>query len=77
MSETFDPRGGKSARNERLKLTATTFNTIGLTAFGVGVLTPLLTGVLTSRSSIGLAFGVVVLYILHRIARSVLLKLED
>ena len=47
------------------KLQATTLNTIGLTIFGLGVLTPVLTGSLQAEDVARLAISGVVAYILH------------
>ncbi len=78
MSGPFDPRHfGKTARNEQRKLFATTLNTVGLTVFGIGFLTPVLTGnwqpsaYLTSVAVCG------TLIVAHLLAQRVLRSLEE
>ena len=76
MSHGFDPRPiSKAAKNERRKLTATSLNTIGLTLVGLGVLTPIITGVTPVPLTVGV-FGAMSV-VLHLLARRPLKSLED
>ena len=78
MSQGFDPRPiSKAAKNERRMLMAATVNTIGLTVFGLGVVTPLIT-VDQGDGSI-LTFGLLtaILVAFHSVARRILKGLED
>ena len=74
----FDPRPStKAARNERRKLLASTINTVGLTVFGVGFITPVLAGGLTPSSALTLAASFAILAVSHLMARRLLRGLED
>ncbi|MEQ7154789.1 hypothetical protein [Brevundimonas aurifodinae] len=78
MSEAFDPRPiTKAAKNERRKLLATTINTVGLTVFAVGFITPMLAGGLTRSSALTLGASFAILAMSHLIARRLLRGLED
>ena len=67
----------KAARNEGVKLRATTLNTAGLTVFGLGVLTPLITGSMAPDDIPSVAVNALVAYMLHAIAQLILHGLED
>jgi hypothetical protein len=78
MTEPFDPRPiSKAAKNERRKLMATTVNTVGLTVFGVGFITPMLAGGLTPASALTLLASLAILAFSHVVARRLLRGLED
>ena len=74
---------GKSARNERIKLLATTVNTVGLAFFVIGVVVPLIAllyGADTPTSPYWVHIGVwwlVQAAILHLGARAVLGRIEE
>ncbi|WP_425987794.1 hypothetical protein [Brevundimonas sp. TWP2-3-2] len=77
MSAPFDPRPiSKAAKNERRKLLATSFNTVGLTVFGLGVVTPLVTAVFPGSPLTIWVCGAISL-LCHLIARRMLRSLED
>jgi len=67
----------KAARNERRKLKASTLNTIGLAIFGLGALTPVVTGSPSNENLGVVAFSSAAFYILHLLARLELRGLED
>lgn len=67
----------KAAQNEVLKLRATTLNTVCLAFFGLGALTPVLTGTPAADNIAGIALNCVLFYILHLAARFQLRRLED
>lgn len=67
----------KAAQNEALKLRATTLNTVGLAVFGLGALTPVLTGTSAADNAAGIATNCILFYILHLTARFQLRRLED
>ncbi len=67
----------KSARNERRKLRATTFNAIGLAFGAVGVIQPVLVGQFTIPIIVKLVISAAIAYILHVRAVSLLATLED
>ena len=78
MNEQFDPRPiSKVARNERRKLMATTVNTVGLTIFGVGAVTPLVTSDQPDGSILTFALFTAILLAFHAVARRFLKGLED
>jgi hypothetical protein len=78
VSQPFDPRPvSKAAKNERRKLTAATVNTVGLTVFGVGFITPMLAGERTRASTLTLGASLAILAFSHVIARRLLRGLED
>lgn len=79
MSDSDDepPPLSKAARNERIKMLATSFNTIGLAVFGLGVLTPALTADLTDGSAFRFILGTTMLVTFHAVARYSLRFLED
>lgn len=78
MSDPFDPRRfGKTARNEQRKLFATTLNTVGLTVFGIGFLTPILTGSWDSRAYLTSIAACATATLLHLLAQRVLRDLEE
>ncbi|MFC5342756.1 hypothetical protein ACETK8_06370 [Brevundimonas staleyi] len=77
MTQPFDARPiSKAARNERRKLLSSSFNTIGLTVAGIGVLTPLITGARASSTLTIWACGAISV-VLHLLARRLLRSLED
>jgi hypothetical protein len=77
MSE-FDPRPiSKAAKNERRKLMATTLNTLGLTVFGVGVITQIISEGSKGLSLLTFVQFSAILLVMHLIARRVLKGLED
>lgn len=69
--------GGKTARNERRKLRATSFNAIALAFLAVGAIQPLMMGTLSRSTWIRVALAWLVFYTLHDVAIRLLRDLED
>lgn len=67
----------KLGRNERRKLTATSWNAVGLAFVALGFVQPAVTGILTLESAAKLAIAALIGYILHRHALNLLSELED
>jgi hypothetical protein len=63
---------GRTARNEQIKLRATTFNAVGLAFVAIGFVQPVVAGVLTFE-----AVARVVIAIAIRHALNLLARLED
>ena len=76
MSEPFDPRPiSKAAKNERRKLMA--INTAGLTVFGIGVVTPLVSQSVSRGPVLTMVLFVAILGVAHGMALRILKGLED
>jgi hypothetical protein len=71
------PPAGKIARNEQLKLRATTFNALGLAFGAVGVIQPIIGGEFTLEVTAKVVISAAIAYILHRYALHLLSELED
>jgi hypothetical protein len=67
----------KLGRNERRKLTAASWNAVGLAFVAIGFVQPAITGVLTVESAVKLAIAALIGYILHRHALNLLSGLEE
>ncbi len=68
---------GKTARNEQIKLRATTFNAVGLAFVAIGFVQPVVAGVLTSEAVARVVIAIAIGYILRRHALNLLARLED
>lgn len=68
---------GKAARNERLKLRATSANAIGLAFGAVGFIQPVVAGDLTIVAISKVAICAMIGYVFHNYAMQVPTKLED
>lgn len=68
---------GKTARNEQIKLRATTFNAVGLAFVAIGFVQPVVAGVLTAEAAVRVAIAIAIGYILRRHALNLLARLED
>jgi len=68
---------GKTARNEQIKLRATTFNAIGLAFVAIGFVQPVVTGQMTVEAVVRVVIAVTIGYILRRHALNLLARLED
>ncbi len=68
---------GKTARDERLKLRATSANAIGLAFGAVGFIQLIVAGDLTAVAAAKVAICAIIGYILHNYAMKILAKLED
>lgn len=68
---------GRTARNERLKLRATSANAIGLGFGAVGFIQPVIAGDLTFIAIIKVTICAAIGYIFHNYSMQVLTKLED
>jgi hypothetical protein len=77
VPELPEPRPGKSARNERRKLLATTLNAVGLAIFALGGLTPIFSGVITVAGMVKAALSTAIFVFAHLGARALLGGLED
>lgn len=77
MSEAHPPALGKTARNEQIKLRATTFNAVGLAFVAIGFVQPVVSGVLTLEALVRVVIAIAIGYILRRHALNLLARLED
>lgn len=68
---------GKTARNEQIKLRATTFNAVGLAFVAIGFVQPVVAGVLTYEAVAWVVIAIAIGYILRRHALNLLARLED
>jgi hypothetical protein len=68
---------GKNARNEQIKLRATTFNAVGLAFVAIGFVQPVVAGVLTFEAVARVVIAVAIGYIFRRHALNLLARLED
>ena len=70
-------RPNRTVRNEQRKLFATSINAVGLTIFGIGGLTPLLTRAPSAGGMVSLLVSALIAIILHSVAQTVLRGLEE
>lgn len=77
MSEAQPIAIGRAARNERLKLRATSANAIGLAFGAVGFIQPIVAGDLIIVAVAKVAICAVIGYVFHNYAMQVLGRLED
>ena len=68
---------GKTARNEQVKLRATTFNAVGLAFVAIGFVQPVVTGQMTIEAVVRVVIAIAIGYILRRHALNLLARLED
>jgi preprotein translocase subunit Sss1 len=76
MSEEASPPG-KTARNEQRKLTASSWNAIGLAFVAIGFVQPVVNNDLSLTAAAKLVLVGMVGYILHQHAKRLLARLED
>lgn len=68
---------GKTARNEQVKLRATTYNAVGLAFVAIGFVQPVVAGVLSPEAVARVVIAIAIGYILRRHALNLLAQLED
>jgi sorbitol-specific phosphotransferase system component IIBC len=68
---------GKTARNEQIKLRATTYNAVGLAFVAIGCVQPVVAGVFSPEAVARVVIAIAIGYILRRHALNPLGHLED